>query len=326
MQDRIPVNPGRVLITPEDGSAAFYATMARADNPTQEGTPLSKATFLKDATAALFGLGRDAVPDDVFGVLSRFQNGLGNEYVWAKYSSTQVPKIVESTTAEKVAMIRRVGVSTFTLQYADSVEMSGDSVVLVNPVTITGNVSEYAGTYASRTVGKYVVSAENGEVYKVLNAACEYYGDYTAQHGYLVSVEYETVFDLVGYVNSPGPNAYPINDGYTYTALGQLGNKVQVATGSYTGTGTYGSSNKNSLTFDFVPNVIFVQGSTNNTGGWIMPNAGYGSALYAINNCTIYHLNVSVSGTTVSWYRNNANNDHDQLNVSGDTYHYIAFS
>ena len=66
MKDRISQNPGRVLITPEDGSAPFYATMTRADNPTQEGDPISKETLLKDATAALVGLGADAVPDDVF--------------------------------------------------------------------------------------------------------------------------------------------------------------------------------------------------------------------------------------------------------------------
>lgn len=65
MQDRVPVNPGRVLVTPENGGAAYYATLTRADNPTQEGTPLNKAALLKDATAALFGLGGDAVPDDV---------------------------------------------------------------------------------------------------------------------------------------------------------------------------------------------------------------------------------------------------------------------
>lgn len=56
MQDRVPVNPGRVLVSPEDGSAAYYATLTRADNPTQEGTPLNKATFLSDETAELLGL------------------------------------------------------------------------------------------------------------------------------------------------------------------------------------------------------------------------------------------------------------------------------
>lgn len=69
MKDRIPVNPGRVLITPEDGSTAFYATMTRADNPTQEGDKLNKATLLKDATAALYNLDPTAVPDDVFAVI-----------------------------------------------------------------------------------------------------------------------------------------------------------------------------------------------------------------------------------------------------------------
>ena len=64
MQDRVPVNPGRVKITPEGGSA-YYATMVRADNPTQEGTPINKASLLKDTTAALYGLGADAVPDEV---------------------------------------------------------------------------------------------------------------------------------------------------------------------------------------------------------------------------------------------------------------------
>ena len=73
MQDRIPVNPGRVLIAPENGSAAYYATMTRADNPTQEGTPLNKANLLRDETAAKFGLGADAVPNDVFNALA-FKN------------------------------------------------------------------------------------------------------------------------------------------------------------------------------------------------------------------------------------------------------------
>ena len=70
MKDRVPVNPGRVLISPEDGSPAYYATMTRADNPTQDGDPLNKNTFLKDTTAAMYGLNADAVPDDMFRKLS----------------------------------------------------------------------------------------------------------------------------------------------------------------------------------------------------------------------------------------------------------------
>lgn len=68
MQDRIPLYPGRVTLTPVSGQANTY-DMTRADQPTEAGTPLNKNTLLKDATAALYGLGSDAVPDEVLGLL-----------------------------------------------------------------------------------------------------------------------------------------------------------------------------------------------------------------------------------------------------------------
>lgn len=70
MKDRLPTKPGRVLITPEDGSTPFYAVMTRADEPTEDGTPLSKASLLKDTTAAAVGLTSDAVPDEVLAALA----------------------------------------------------------------------------------------------------------------------------------------------------------------------------------------------------------------------------------------------------------------
>ena len=70
MNNRMSKYPGRTLITPENGMAPFYATLTRADEPTQVGDPLNKNTFLKDATAALFGLDGAAVPDDVLRVIS----------------------------------------------------------------------------------------------------------------------------------------------------------------------------------------------------------------------------------------------------------------
>src|SRR5699024_6770472 len=70
MKDRLPLYPGRVKLVPVAGQENVY-DMTRADQPTQQGDPLNKATLLKDATAALFGLGTDAVPDDVLGLLSK---------------------------------------------------------------------------------------------------------------------------------------------------------------------------------------------------------------------------------------------------------------
>ena len=70
MQDRVPLYPGRVTLTPVAGQANTY-DLVRADQPTQEGTPLNKATLLKDATAAKFGKDTGAVPDEVLDVLSK---------------------------------------------------------------------------------------------------------------------------------------------------------------------------------------------------------------------------------------------------------------
>ena len=74
MKDRIPTYPGRVKIVPVEGKTNVY-DMTRADNPTQDGTPLNKTTFLKDTTAAMFGLGYDAVPDDVFKAIGNMLDG-----------------------------------------------------------------------------------------------------------------------------------------------------------------------------------------------------------------------------------------------------------
>lgn len=76
MKDRVPLYPGRVKLTPVSGQNNTY-DMVRADAPTQEGTPLSKATFLKDSTAAMFGLGADALPDDILVLLKTITDNHG---------------------------------------------------------------------------------------------------------------------------------------------------------------------------------------------------------------------------------------------------------
>ena len=51
MQDRVSLYPGRVKLEPVAGQSNLY-DLTRADQPTQEGTPLNKANLLSDATAA----------------------------------------------------------------------------------------------------------------------------------------------------------------------------------------------------------------------------------------------------------------------------------
>lgn len=334
MQDRVSLYPGRVKLTPVSGQENTY-DMVRADEPTQEGDPLSKATFLKDATAALFGLGTDAVPDDALYVLSRFHKGLGNEYVWEKTKEEWVVSQAESATS-----IQANTQNTKKLRYSDSYTLGSDgSITLNNPVEVTPTTSNYASVPLA---GKYFQEAnwstgvyETAVYYSNQNLVLK--SPYVYAYGYLLS----TTLDVVsyGYLNSPDPNAYPpaVSDGYTYTALGQLGAKAQIATGSYMGTGTYGSANPNSLTFGFEPKLVIVwlahqpsdnyglrpSGST--SGSWeqsIMYTKGQCRCLVEYNN-TAYVEEISVNGNIFSWYTTSSSAP-GQLNQSGVTYEYFA--
>lgn len=78
MQDRISRYPGRVRLTPVVGQQNVY-DMVLADEPAQEGTKINKANLLTDATAALFGLGATAVPNDVFNKIKTSINASSGE-------------------------------------------------------------------------------------------------------------------------------------------------------------------------------------------------------------------------------------------------------
>ena len=93
MQDRVPLYPGRVTLTPVSGQANTY-DLTRADQPTQEGTPINKASLLKDATAALFGKTNAAVPDDILSLLSKSMMA----QVTAKYTKTTIGTVAVGST------------------------------------------------------------------------------------------------------------------------------------------------------------------------------------------------------------------------------------
>ena len=132
-------------------------------------------------------------------------------------------------------------------------------------------------------------------------------------------------YTVIDYVNSPDHNAYPpaVSDGYTYMALGKLGSKASIATGSYTGTGTYGSSNPNSLTFDFEPKIVFIGGKGTRGVYASFPYVWGGKYIYLQSNGTTYSNNVSIGGNTMTWYSTNSAASY-QLNNTGTVYNYIA--
>ena len=119
--------------------------------------------------------------------------------------------------------------------------------------------------------------------------------------------------------------SYDVNE-WIAPRVDELENKkVSIATGTYKGTGSCGSKNPNTLTFDFVPKCVIVakRGASNAIGGgvfiWISPN----TTLNFINNGSTYWCNPSLNGTTISWY--NAESASYQLNASTSDYDYLAW-
>ena len=126
------------------------------------------------------------------------------------------------------------------------------------------------------------------------------------------------------------------------TAIQSLGSGfAKIQTGSYVGTGTYGESNPNTLTFDFVPKIVVIFGYSDYSGfmslaviNTDMPNINSAQPRYAY----FYGGNTdgqdsglmpkdrtakSLNGKTLSWYGPTI---YFQCNVSGNTYYYYALA
>lgn len=108
------------------------------------------------------------------------------------------------------------------------------------------------------------------------------------------------------------------------TALAKLGN-CQVAYGVYTGTGTYGSSNRTRLNFDAKPLLVLVQ-EANNTGNIdtylrLVRGSGWVRGVDKNDN---YKNVVAWGDHYVEWYHYNESNATFQFNTSGTKYLYVA--
>lgn len=337
-QDKLTGQQGQVVGFDAEGNAV--AQDQGASNVSAENVSVP------DTTAALYGL-EDATVDQVLSLLSRFQSGLGNEYLWSKSKVVTYNGFNTEETQSNYTIFSNAN-SSKTYYYADSYSIDDTfSVSLVDPqsIVITGGQA-YEPTSFDVFKGKYLLG--DTDTYENGNSAVYVPSDSTVSvsgAGMSLSAKFSLVrvysdpgqiteTQNFGYVNSPNPSAYPpsVSDGYTYTPLGQLGNKVQIATGSYAGTGTYGEDNPNSFTFDGKPVFVII--------GLVIPNNQYGHASFGLFSTTFliseygnagyaYFRNDSLmtigyaklDGNTLYWYSENGSNA--QLNSS---YNYYVFA
>lgn len=348
MQDRIPLYPGRVKMTPVTGQANTF-DMVRADDPTQAGTPLNKATLLKDATAALFGLGASTVPDDVLAELGKYK-----QYWWRRRELGHYVLQETSISAPRPIYVNSSSVVTYTYGSSVTINQTDGTVTINNPQTLTTQRTPNASVF-DPLIGSYYMCDKpmrhpnTGQ--EIMLANTLYFipdgttiknngeGYYLATAAMKISTQKSAPGDWQ-YIQSSNRNAYPdsgTQDGYKYEYLGipfdnaVTSPKIEVV--SYMGTDSYGSGNKNTITFSFTPRFwsIFAYIPSNGNNIWPLPNflpwgviASEDHSIALVN--TSYSGNTqkaSYSGKTVTWY--NSNSAGAQLNSTG-TYYCIGIS
>lgn len=283
----------------------------------------NQTEILTEEVKAQFGFGADALPNDVFSYLAKF-----NLHCWTKESSKEqwVMKTAEETTLVTLA---DVGDSTTwrTFYYGDSVTMDASGKLsLVNEAE--GKARHY-GMYEvnPNPNGKYITLDHNAFFYVTGNCIYDtFYDAVKSRRHYTIKAPARVVYSEkqtsgVGeHVSSANRSAYPDNADqgtfhYTYLGVPLLNalSSLRYKLGSYVGTGTSGSSNPKKLTLDFVPRIVIVvrgdkaEFNTTDSGFIYIGQPG--------------NLNFAVNGTTLSWYASDADS---QYNASGVTYYYVA--
>lgn len=137
-KDRVPTNPGRVILTPVIGRANTY-DMVRADSPTEEGTPLDRVAFNSIVHSRLTG--RYYEPTEQRSVVSTRTltvNPIPTSG-WVKEGNTKARTGVYVIEASAAAS-------------ADSVDKAFDGNANTNWYTATPNASHYIQIFCGQMI------------------------------------------------------------------------------------------------------------------------------------------------------------------------------
>lgn len=283
----------------------------------QTANTYSKEQIMASTVPPLYGLGPDAVPSDVLGKLNSS----------VLYSES---KAVEDRTSDiTCAYVNALGSG-----YASKTAPSYDAES--GEYKFSGQTYRCTGAAYGFGDDNQATSVKTSWAYITLqnDSSLKYYIPDDAKNTY---VYIATVYAASG---SDGAYFYPeklaklyekitVVDSKLKTVLGdliyvpanQIYGGVKLVTGTYTGTGTYGSSNPNSLTFEFEPKAIFIQGEDIKLDILIMIRSTLYTGKDTSSGSSTAKCNITWGSNTVSWYSNSETN---QSNDGSIKYYYIA--
>ena len=311
----------------------------------------NKSEILSDSTKSLYGLNINDVPDSVLSKIYYAMYGT-NEVIYRWKREKDAYQEQQSSSASTIEhFLYRPDLSYqnwFYIAYSNTVIInSNGTLTLNNPTTLkivwgTSNakISPLANKYFIITSYSHSPTASDyaniTSCYKFTSPVSVRESEDDDNDGYVYIDSAYTIttanVHVVETVSSTNPSAYPIDgDGWTYTSLSNVPsspgfNKAEI--GNYTGTGSYGQSNPNEITFTGVPKLVIVSQNSllpasvsawQNSFIWFTDTTT--SQVYVPNNNTPVYF--SQENNSLKWYSNTVSN---QLNTSNKIYHYIAIT
>ena len=226
----------------------------------------------------------------------------------------------------------RMNASTnMTYKVSDSIDVLDDGTIVMNDSTVVyvgyGGASTLTSVQSS-FLGKFVCRINDGDT--THDSYTKLPKDevvYIPSDAIITSeaVSSSTVFNVDQYQPVTGYPAIPATTVITY--LGQLGEHgARIEVGSYVGTGTYGADNPNSLTFGFEPKLLIIRNAGSSHEYLFLSTVKSGryvsfSLSRSGSSAGSYTGVITLSGNIVSWY---ADDSQAQMNLSNNTFHYIA--
>ncbi len=301
------------------------------------------SNILSNETKTLYGLDTNAMPDDAFKELGVFKRDLVNYYEWAKAEPDYLGPGSSIDYGTEWVQICTLSNSSLYIYYSDSYTIVNRKVVLTNPSSIAGkDFTSNVNWFKHLIIGKYIqtvnastYSTEGYDgVYKQAPNGDFKYENSTSYGNYLTLLsDFQTMpGNVIGYVLT-STNEAPTESGYVFKSMGRLGDKARIVTGSYTGTGKYGASNPNSLTFDFEPKWVLVYNRKFATVPFAsnIENVRDGFMWTPdVTSLQIYDGGTNYGNTTFSLLNNTLSWSSDrsartQVNESRQIYKYVAF-
>lgn len=302
------------------------------DGWSQIPTFLNKANLLSANTCDNLNILDSSVVSDAFDALSYLRQS-----IWQHESSDYT---IYTGVSQNQTFARGYGYGSDwpTIQYADGITQTNGELSLVGTTTTIEITPNNYSTAFSGLAGKYMEvthsnsSAQIGNFYRIdgttittdTGAYNTYFSAKLAQVFVFAPNTIERFFNQAD-AFTDGQDGYSLISSVQDSIL--WGAKIQF--GSYAGTGAYGISNPNTLTFNFYPQIIFLGGGGNSVYGGISPIGGdsvFAQILIYQNPGSYRDINSNVvcniNGKTFTYYSTLGASE--QFNAAGSSYFYVG--